>query len=449
MIGRFLYLIFFFSLVFALDEVQLNQLFRLNSFKVSENFENVLFSTFRFIENKSQFSLLMMNLKNLKTKSILNYSVKDAQWIHRDENVIFIYQNSIYLKKLSNNKISKIREFGSTKIKNLKVFEDFVYFISDNENLFSKEPKSNVKQFKSLPVFHWKNYFGTGKNILYKMKLNFKKAITIKFPVKLSQDYNVENYDIFKENNLFISRSNSNSKAWNIENNLYLNNKLIFKGGNIENAKFSPNGKKISFLQGERKNYESEKKNLFIYDIETKQINKYDHLIDHSIVEYIWGTESEIIFTVDQDGERKVYSLLNDEIKLIIKNGYNYNLQRNQMGFIFMRNDMSKPTGFIQLIYNLDLFIFDKFMRRITNLNVNLLKLPKMKKFYLKNKLQGFYLLPENWEISRNFPSIQLVHGGKSKKYLSVRTSHIMVESMELSMEPSFIFLKWIFCIWN
>ena len=181
---------------------------------------------------------------------------------------------------------------------------------------------------------------------------------------------------------------------------------------------YSPDGRYIAYLGMTRAGFEADRTQLLLYDRRTQQQRSLTDNLDMSVDFFEWSADSKTIYFLV--GDRIHHSLFRVAVAggapvRITEGTYNSaaTVARDGKTIIVARQGTEKPV---------DLYALDakgKTLRQLTRANDDLLKqlaLQPAESFWFDGaegaKVQGFIVRPPNFDASRKYPVVYLIHGG-------------------------------------
>jgi dipeptidyl aminopeptidase/acylaminoacyl peptidase len=146
--------------------------------------------------------------------------------------------------------------------------------------------------------------------------------------------------------------------------------------------------------------------------------------IDRSVESFAWSPDSKtIFFAAEEKAERPVFSIApiaGSAPKLILGDSFNadFDVSKDGRGLIFTRTSLTMPA---------EVFTADtdgKNVRQITHQNdalIGQLDLSPMETFWFggagKTQVQGLLVKPPNFDASKKYPMLLLIHGGPQQAW--------------------------------
>ena len=181
---------------------------------------------------------------------------------------------------------------------------------------------------------------------------------------------------------------------------------------------YSPDAKYIAYRAMSRPGYESDKLCLMLYDRASKKIQNLTESFDDSVNEVLWSRDgTTLYFDADDKGRDALFKIpaAGGKAEKIL-DGQTFSsisLLPDGKTFVLLKQAMNQPS---------EIFSFDsasKKMTQITETNKALLAAIRMnpaEEFWFegaaKDKVHGFLLKPPDFDPSKKYPLVQLIHGG-------------------------------------
>ena len=203
--------------------------------------------------------------------------------------------------------------------------------------------------------------------------------------------------------------------------------------------RYSPNGRFIAYLGGEKPLYESDKLRIKIYDKKTEKTRVLTENFDRSANNPVWSEDCLNIYFLAADfGYMNIYSVNIDNLKIkqYTKDTYNSNLRlfpKNKL--LITRESVTNPAdiyifkpknGFNPIIkYDTKKKLIENILK-ITNFGDWLkkeIKLNKIDEFCYKgadsDMNHGFLLKPPGFNSKLKYSTILLIHGGPQSAFFN------------------------------
>jgi dipeptidyl aminopeptidase/acylaminoacyl peptidase len=191
----------------------------------------------------------------------------------------------------------------------------------------------------------------------------------------------------------------------------------INKGYDV-NPIFSPDGKSIAWSSMEHDGYESDKKRLMVYDLQTKQQKDYTTTFDQDVDYMVWNTDGKSIYLVsDIKATDEIFklTLADDKINRLTDGVHNYEtvVPTKSGKLIATMVSMSKSAE----IYSVDPISGKE--TQISNVNngiMSQLKMGKVEKRWIKTtdnkQMLTWVIYPPHFDSTKKYPTILYCEGG-------------------------------------
>jgi dipeptidyl aminopeptidase/acylaminoacyl peptidase len=193
--------------------------------------------------------------------------------------------------------------------------------------------------------------------------------------------------------------------------------------GSDTTPRYSPDGKYVAYRSQTRNGYESDRFRLMLYDRKAGTSKELSTGFDRWVGEFVWAPDSQNIFIVAEDRGRELIGLasINGGVKPLIANTASSGITISSDGktLAFTRSSLAVPAEVFAA--NSD----GSGPRQLTQANANLLAqldLDKGEDFEydgaLKAKIHGFIVKPPQFDKTKKYPMVLLIHGGPQGAWL-------------------------------
>jgi dipeptidyl aminopeptidase/acylaminoacyl peptidase len=193
--------------------------------------------------------------------------------------------------------------------------------------------------------------------------------------------------------------------------------------GSDTTPRYSPDGRWIAYRSQLRNGYESDRFRLMLFDRKAGTAKELSTNFDRWVGELVWAPDSQNIFIVAEDRGREMIGVasINGGIKPLITNTASSGVTLSSDGktLAFTRSSLATPAEV--LASNSD----GGGARQLTQTNANLLAqldLNKAEDFEydgaLKARIHGFIVKPPQFDKTKKYPMILLIHGGPQGAWL-------------------------------
>ena len=340
------------------------------------------------------------------------------------------------------------------KIKSKTIaFSTDVYFECKNMNCsaekIEQESKQNYQVYTKLFMFHWDTWLVEGKGShVFIQKFDYdnekKMFVLVNEPVDVCQGMEVNtpplftdysNYDLSNDGNLisFSAHLRNNEEAFSTAYKTYYQNLNTMKKpvcitdhttARTQNPVFSNDDTKIAYLAMKIPGLESEILHFEIYNILTNKLTVFPNNEELSIQSFIWDTDSKIIFYANSYQANKLFTIN-------LKNTTNplvelFPVKYNEMSYSLPIFALNNKNIVLLRINAYDFPEQLEILKRTENsenaiiiLNEEFLKTKSITKAEAFNftggygdQVYGFFLKPINFDSSKTYPVVVLIHGG-------------------------------------
>jgi len=181
---------------------------------------------------------------------------------------------------------------------------------------------------------------------------------------------------------------------------------------------YSPDGKYLAYLSTARAGYESDQRDLILYDRNTGSRKNLTESFDRSIGYYIWDAGSKrIYFTAIEHGLNKIWRLdiETGDIAVVLGDAVYNDLSVSPDGsyLLVTRSLSNEPYEIYRYDIQEDRLTRMTFMTREL---VNELDMRATSDFWfvgtMGDSVHGYYTLPPDFDGSQKYPLALLIHGG-------------------------------------
>jgi dipeptidyl aminopeptidase/acylaminoacyl peptidase len=187
--------------------------------------------------------------------------------------------------------------------------------------------------------------------------------------------------------------------------------------GSDTTPRYSPDGKYIAYRSQTRNGYESDRFRLMLYDRNAGTSKEISTGFDRWVGEFVWAPDSQSIFIGAEDRGRELIGVasINGGVKPIISNtaSNGISLSSDAKTLAFTRSSLAAPAEVFAANSN------GSDVRQLTQANAGLLAqldLDKGEDFEfdgaLKAKIHGFIVKPPQFDKTKKYPMVLLIHGG-------------------------------------
>jgi dipeptidyl aminopeptidase/acylaminoacyl peptidase len=210
-----------------------------------------------------------------------------------------------------------------------------------------------------------------------------------------------------------------------VDNNIYVMNsdndgpvRISDNPGIDVTPRYSPDGRFITFQSMARAGYESDQRDLVLYDRKQKMYTNIAVEFDRSIGEYAWDGKSKYIyFTAIEYGLSKVWriEIASKNVELLLGDAVYDDLRLSPDGKYILVNRSLSDEPYELYRYE----IKSREMRRLTHFTKAItadLGMSRAEDFWfmgaLDDSVHGFLTLPPDFDPAGKYPLALLIHGG-------------------------------------
>jgi dipeptidyl aminopeptidase/acylaminoacyl peptidase len=194
--------------------------------------------------------------------------------------------------------------------------------------------------------------------------------------------------------------------------------KISASPGADDGPQYSPDGRYIAFRSQSRAGYESDRWRLLLYDRQTLALSDLTETFDRAVDGFAWSPDSKKLFLVVEEKARNlIYSVpaAGGAITPVVKEGFNSDLVVSPDGktFVFNRSSLTSPAQvFRSHADGTGVAPLTRFNEAI----LSSLAMNPAEDFWfdgaLGDKVQGLLVRPPNFDATKKYPLVYLVHGG-------------------------------------
>ena len=231
------------------------------------------------------------------------------------------------------------------------------------------------------------------------------------------------------ERELAFTTKVGNDQAWTTNNDVYTVavaggapvNQTAGMNGADGTPSYSPDGRYLAFLSQERAGFESDRQRLMVKDRQSGQVREVTHDWDFSIAEYAWAPGGPDLVAVAEKRQRNiilhivfatgdVHQVLTDQDPGQLSAG----LTGQQLTLAFVSDALNKPAEVYT--WSLDHQHPPRQLTHLTDARVAQLAMNPAREFgwigATGDSCFGFLLMPPNFDPSKRYPTVILIHGG-------------------------------------
>lgn len=182
---------------------------------------------------------------------------------------------------------------------------------------------------------------------------------------------------------------------------------------------YSPDGKYLAWTSMKRAGFESDKRDLILFDRKSGTIKNLTGDFDKSVDEFIWTPDSKTIYFL---AANEIYNSIykvdidSDEPELFYKENYNTNIQLSKDGktLFFLKQRTDLPAEIFSISTD-----GKNTLKRITFTNektLSQLEMNPVETFWCEgangDKVQSILVKPPFFDPNKKYPMMFLIHGG-------------------------------------
>jgi dipeptidyl aminopeptidase/acylaminoacyl peptidase len=422
---------------------------RIGAYDVSSDGKTLAFSltSYTFEENKGNTDIYLIEVdgKNLRALKNSDKNESEPKFSPDGKLIAFVRDGQIWQCNLDGSNETQLTNIYS-QVSGFEWSPDGkkIMFVSSvcpecttqecNEQKDKLKAESKVKAeiFTELMYRHWNGWRGSKRSHLFLLDIatgSFRDIIEgnkedVPPPaLGSSNDYNFspDGSEIaYSLNPEFSKATSTNIEIYLASATFPKTPKLISTSKGVDcQPVYSPNGEWLVWASMKRAGYESDKKDLLLFNRKTEEIKNLTEDFDKSVDEIIWSPDSKTIyFTAGNEIYHSIYivDIRSRKINIFHKDNYNTSIQLSKDG---------KTLFFLKQRSDLPAEIFSQStdgkntLRRITHTNEEILSQLEMnpiETYWCEgadgDKVQSILVKPPFFDASKKYPMIFLIHGG-------------------------------------
>ena len=231
-------------------------------------------------------------------------------------------------------------------------------------------------------------------------------------------------YIAFVSNRTKDRENNIDTDIWTVSVDSGTMEKVFDNTGPDYSPKWSNDGKYLAWRSTFRYNHESDNYDIMVKDLKEHRTENLSEAFDRMIYDLKWHPKGkEITFLAGDQGNHNLYSvtLKNKKIELLIEGRHrirSWDISENGKTIVLARNKVNMPDEVFSVSYK------KKTMKRISYCNDDLWKDVQLQDAVTihfegdKGKqIQGWYIIPPNFDPNQKYPLILNIHGGPKLMY--------------------------------
>ncbi|MBC3872692.1 S9 family peptidase [Undibacterium flavidum] len=364
-------------------------------------------------------ALYIMRLDGGEAEKVLElpYGVINPQWLPDGKGLI-VGTNAIPALKgqwraedlaAMKQEIKRRRENKMTaKVTEDRVYRFFDHWLTDELSSHLLQFDLQTKVLKDLTPFS-KSLFSSSGAFDYQVSPD-GHTLALSLNTIPAPHQETDNNDI-----LLISLAGA-SGASGASGDRAVKNITIENRGNDTAPGFSADGKSLYYMRTNTPIYDGSSAKLWRYDLSTEKNTAVTDARDFAIAEFqVSKINHQLWMAAEDQGEISIFSSRSDgsQFERVIRDGGITKLKQTANQLFFLRSTFDRPNE----IYTLD--FKTKALRQLTHFNDDFMakfKLGKVEAYNFKGAndeiVQGWLILPPDYDKSKTYPLLQLMHGG-------------------------------------
>jgi dipeptidyl aminopeptidase/acylaminoacyl peptidase len=302
----------------------------------------------------------------------------------------------------------------------------------------AKQNKTQAHLVSTLLFRHWKAWQGDTRSHLVSISLIDGKTVDLTPGDRVTPPFSLggpDDYAISPDSaEVAFSRNADPNPATGTNNEIYVEPisggtpaKVSTSPGADNSPAYSPDGKYLAWRSQTRAGYEADKWRIVLMDRATKQLNVLTEGLDRQVEGFIWSPDSRnLVFTAIDRGLQAIQLIpvTGGGSRPIISGQAVYDdMQFNADGktIVFTRQTGSSPIEICRAMSNGGEAV------PLTHLNDDLLnkyQLTDFEDFWVSGadgvQIQSFLLKPPNFDATRKYPVIVMIHGGPQSEWANM-----------------------------
>ncbi len=422
---------------------------RIGTFDVSPDAKTIAFTqtSYSFEENKGNTDIYLIDTdgKNLRPLKNSDKNETEPKFAPDGKSIAFVRGGQIWQcnfdgsnERQLTNIYTEASGFEWSNDGKKILFTSNVYpecstqDCNEQKDKEKSENKVKAEIFTELMYRHWNDWRGHKRSHLFLFNVESGEFNDLTEGNKedvpppalgSSNDYNFSpdgNEIVYSLNPEFTKATSTNIEVYLLSLTSPKTPKLISTSPGVDcQPIYSPNGEWLAWTSMKHAGFESDKKNLILFNRKTGETKNLTEDFNSSVDEFIWSPDSKTIyFTAANEIYSSIYKLdiKSEKVELFHKDNYNTSIQLSNDG---------KTLFFLKQRSDLPAEIFSQStdgkntLKRITYTNEEILsqlEMNSIETFWCKgandDKVQSILIKPPFFNQNKKYPMIFLIHGG-------------------------------------